>query len=233
MYSINRIGQLHLLLGGGIIYSNFLSISEDKQERILKAALRQFGLYGYKKTSTEQLAKSAGISKGMIFHYFGTKKGLYEYLVKYSMDYIRGYFTGLSDRVKDLDFVDRINVSTKTKMKAYLRKPEVFEFGTQLFLNPEELEVSKIAQTTYNEMMEFRNAEVQGVMANDASADDKILRNDMDSTKIHDYITWIVEGYTNKIIGLVKTSSLTEMDLDPFWDEFDEILEDVKKIFYK
>jgi len=48
---------------------------------ITDAALKSFGTNGYKKSSISDIATGAGISKAMIFHYFGTKKALYLYLM--------------------------------------------------------------------------------------------------------------------------------------------------------
>ncbi|GCD11605.1 hypothetical protein Ctaglu_32280 [Clostridium tagluense] len=48
---------------------------------IIDAALRTFGANGYKKASISDIAVAGGISKAMVFHYFGTKKALYLYLI--------------------------------------------------------------------------------------------------------------------------------------------------------
>lgn len=52
----------------------FLSLPMEKRNLIIDAALKSFGLHGYKKASISDIASSAGISKAMMFHYFGTKK---------------------------------------------------------------------------------------------------------------------------------------------------------------
>ena len=55
--------------------------SRDEQaratrEKITKAALELFSERGYAATSTRRIAKHAGISEGLIFHYFPNKKEL-------------------------------------------------------------------------------------------------------------------------------------------------------------
>lgn len=52
----------------------FFRLSEEKQNSIIDAALKAFGINGYKKTSVSDIAAEAGISKAMVFHYFGTKR---------------------------------------------------------------------------------------------------------------------------------------------------------------
>lgn len=48
----------------------------EKQENILQAALRLFAQQGYHATSTNKVAKAAGVSEGLIFRHFGNKDGL-------------------------------------------------------------------------------------------------------------------------------------------------------------
>ena len=48
----------------------------EKQERILKAALKLFAEQGYDSTSTSKVAKEAGVSEGLIFRHFSNKEGL-------------------------------------------------------------------------------------------------------------------------------------------------------------
>lgn len=48
----------------------------DKQEKILLAALSLFANDGYNATSTSKIAKKAGVSEGLIFRHFESKRGL-------------------------------------------------------------------------------------------------------------------------------------------------------------
>ncbi|MET7368225.1 TetR/AcrR family transcriptional regulator [Streptomyces sp. NPDC005566] len=49
----------------------------DRERLILDAAAREFGTKGYARGSTAVVAALAGISKPMIYEYFGSKDGLY------------------------------------------------------------------------------------------------------------------------------------------------------------
>lgn len=48
----------------------------DKQEQILKAALRLFTEFGFHGTPTSKIAQEAGVSNGTLFHYYKTKDEL-------------------------------------------------------------------------------------------------------------------------------------------------------------
>lgn len=53
----------------------------EKQERILQAALELFTKEGYNATSTNKVAKAAGVSEGLIFRHFENKEGLLKALM--------------------------------------------------------------------------------------------------------------------------------------------------------
>lgn len=53
----------------------------DKKDKILAAALDLFANEGYNATSTSKIAKQAGVSEGLIFRHFESKKGLLDALV--------------------------------------------------------------------------------------------------------------------------------------------------------
>lgn len=55
---------------------------------MINAALKSFALQGYLHANTDQIVKDAGISKGLLFHYFGTKLGLYSFVYEYSVRYM-------------------------------------------------------------------------------------------------------------------------------------------------
>lgn len=50
---------------------------ESTRERIIGAARDEFSRVGYRSASTNRIVSAAGVSKGLLFSYFGTKKELY------------------------------------------------------------------------------------------------------------------------------------------------------------
>lgn len=53
---------------------------EKKRELLLAAARDLFWEQGFERTSTRQIAERAGVSEGVLFHQFGSKKSLFESL---------------------------------------------------------------------------------------------------------------------------------------------------------
>ncbi len=66
----------------------FFDLKKEKQDRMINGALKIFALNGYQKASTDDIVKEAGISKGLLFHYFGSKAGLYIFVYEYSSRYM-------------------------------------------------------------------------------------------------------------------------------------------------
>ncbi len=55
--------------------------NNEKQETIIKAALEVFRNYGYSKTRMADVARKAGVSYGLVYHYFGSKEVLFDTIV--------------------------------------------------------------------------------------------------------------------------------------------------------
>src|SRR3954449_12393283 len=49
----------------------------ERRSEVIEIAIRHFGLHGYNGTSTDQVAREAGISQPYLFRLFGTKRELF------------------------------------------------------------------------------------------------------------------------------------------------------------
>ncbi|MDD3187280.1 MAG: TetR/AcrR family transcriptional regulator [Bacilli bacterium] len=59
----------------------FDNLSNDKKERILTSALKEFGRVSYEEASINQIIKNADISRGSFYMYFKDKEDLYIYIL--------------------------------------------------------------------------------------------------------------------------------------------------------
>jgi AcrR family transcriptional regulator len=55
---------------------------DERRTQILSAARRLFSERGYAAVSTTEIAAEAGVARGLLNHYFGTKRGLYLEVVR-------------------------------------------------------------------------------------------------------------------------------------------------------
>ncbi|MGC4018669.1 MAG: TetR/AcrR family transcriptional regulator [Muricomes sp.] len=71
----------------GSNFDAFHALEEEKQTRIINAALVEFSVKGYKRASTNVIAEKAQIGKGMLFYYFGSKEELFHFLCEYTIEF--------------------------------------------------------------------------------------------------------------------------------------------------
>lgn len=87
---------------GKVMNEKFFDLKKEKQDRMINAALKVFAMEGYEHASTDDIVKEAGISKGLLFHYFISKIGLYAFVYDYSVKYMMlEYSTGISREETD------------------------------------------------------------------------------------------------------------------------------------
>lgn len=66
----------------------FFDLAREKQDRMINGAVEVFAKNGYKHASTDDMVKAVGISKGLWFHYFGSKEGIYVFVYDYCVKYM-------------------------------------------------------------------------------------------------------------------------------------------------
>jgi AcrR family transcriptional regulator len=57
--------------------------AEERRRQILETALNVFGTRGFQGTSIKDIAKAAGISQGLMYHYFASKEELLKAIIEY------------------------------------------------------------------------------------------------------------------------------------------------------
>ena len=83
----------------------------ERREMVLEAAVAEFAAGGLAGTSTEDVARRAGISQPYLFRLFPTKKALFLALVERCFRRIEGAFTAAAG---DLTGDDAMTASTRS-----------------------------------------------------------------------------------------------------------------------
>lgn len=101
--------------------AKFFDLKKEKQDRMINAALKVFALNGYRHASTDDIVQEAGISKGLLFHYFGSKAGVYEFIYEYSVRYmLLELSTKVSKNESNLfEVMKQIELARMNAMKGY------------------------------------------------------------------------------------------------------------------
>lgn len=103
------------------------NIDPDKRDRIINAAIEEFASVPYEKASTNNIVKNAGISKGLLFHYFSSKKELFEALIRFVMHTLRN---AIVEKInwEERDLFERLKQATIVKLEVSRVYPHTFEF---------------------------------------------------------------------------------------------------------
>lgn len=59
------------------------------------------------------------------------------------------------------------------------------------------------------------------------------LRKDLDKTTSLKYIKWIMDGLAQELTYKLSNTNLADESFDDDWKDFDKILADLRKIFYR
>jgi len=110
----------------------FKALPQQRQDSIVAAAMGVFGAVGYKKAYISDIAEAAGISKALVFHYFGTKKALYLFLMGHTGEVLMGEMQGKQGGAST-DFFDRIIDATELKLATMARYPAMSAFLTSMY----------------------------------------------------------------------------------------------------
>ncbi|MFD1032765.1 TetR/AcrR family transcriptional regulator [Metaplanococcus flavidus] len=203
----------------------FKGLDEEKQQKILDASLKEFAEHGYDKASTNRIVKEAGIGKGMLFYYFKSKKVLYEFLAEYSLDFVvEKYFSRID--MTETDFIERLKQTAQVKFEAQTENKNVFNFLGTFMLNAD-IKLPPHIQEKYEAMQKAGNAMIY------ENVDLSLFRNDVDVEKAFKLIRWSIEGYQNELLYTLKGQNMASINFDPYWEEFFDYLEILKKSFYK
>lgn len=111
----------------------FLNLPEEKQERILTAAVKEFGQRNVREANLSNIISDAGISRGSIYQYFSNKDDLYVYVFD-TLRARRAEFVKPAFAVyKKLPFIRFFEEFYLLDSEYLLRNPSHIELGKQLY----------------------------------------------------------------------------------------------------
>ncbi|REE90578.1 TetR family transcriptional regulator [Paenibacillus taihuensis] len=129
------------------MYPAFAKLPEEKQELIMTICIEEFASNGYTNTSTDTITARAGISKGILFHYFKSKKNLYLAVVHHAMEVLIEKSLQAVDAIETTDFFDRIKEIVLAKQRVTLQYHQETEITQRVISHPPkavEAEIEKL-----------------------------------------------------------------------------------------
>lgn len=208
----------------------FERLDVAKRERILDAAFGEFAGKGYKDASTNRIAQVAGIGKGTLFYYFDNKETLFGYLIELGASRMHRYYFDQID-FSQRDFFDRMMNVAVVKSLAYPKHKATFDFIGHVLLHVAEY-------TPHYEKLPEAAGQLQERMQQIfmENIDTSMLRGDIDPEKAMELMRWSVEGFQESIMKQyadVDLTQLSESDIAPLYQEFNEYIRILKTAYYQ
>ncbi len=200
------------------------NLESKRRDAILNAALKEFATKGYDEASTNVIAKEAGISKGLMFHYVNSKKDLFLFLYDYCTDMLnKEYFSLMNFSEKDI--FERLRQSYLLQLELLQKHPWIFEFNKITAAKSDE--VNKEIEEKLKGKHTLCSETLFGLI------DESKFREGLDIETCKQLILWANIGFTNQILEDIRNAELDELDYDEIIEKLDGFFNELRKIFYK
>lgn len=194
----------------------FFDLKREKQDRIINAGLKVFAKNGYRHATTDDIVKEAGISKGLLFHYFNNKAGAYTFLMDYS---VRFLLFELSRSVKEetTDFFQLCRQIEYGKLQVLKNYPYMQAFLDKAFeeVCPEELEECETQKEVYRSKLEGYYAQ----------ASEYEFRNGTNLVQMKKLMEYVVKGIT------AENMTLDSVQPEDMYHQIDEYIDMLGRIY--
>jgi TetR/AcrR family transcriptional regulator len=108
--------------------------TSSSPERILQSALSLFSDKGYDATSVREICEASGITKPTLYHFYGSKEGVYRALVDGTLERVREDMARAVEGEESLR--ERLRRLTLTYFEAARGEPDLARFILALTHNP-------------------------------------------------------------------------------------------------
>jgi AcrR family transcriptional regulator len=198
------------------------NMNPGKRGNLIASSLEEFAKRGYQKASTNNIVKRAGVSKGLLFHYFGSKKALYDYLEEYVVALI---ISELEDKIdwEETDFFNRVKQVVWIKGTLSYRYTYLFEFFTVV-----------LAQKSTEQIYAYQDKYAPGLMQKiyTHNIDYSKFKDDLDMGKAVNIINWVFEKYSTELLAKMSNQGI-KFNYEAVEKDFNDYVEILKTAFYK
>ena len=112
----------------------FEKIPAVEQARLLQVAMGEFANNGYRRASTNTIVNAAGIPKGTLFYYFGSKKNLFFYILDNAIDDFVSFIQADKEEPPN-ELFERLLHREQVKLRFAAAHPLTFRFFAKVFLD--------------------------------------------------------------------------------------------------
>ncbi len=196
-------------------------LDPQRRDSLLNAALKEFSLQGYDNASTNVIAKEAGFSKALMFHYVGSKQELFLFTYDYFNELLdKEYYSKMDYSIKDI--FERLRTSYLLQIELIKQYPRIFDFNKLS---------AKTKSDEINKALEERESVKKTYDIFDM-IDISKFRTDLDAEKCKQFILWANIGFTNQILDSIRNSKDQKPNYDYIIATLDDYFTELRKVFY-
>lgn len=198
----------------------------EKRDRIINAAIEEFASFPYEKASTNNIVKNAGISKGLLFHYFTNKKVLYETLIRFV---VHTLYHAIAERIDwdETDLFERIKQIAIVKLDVSRCYPHMYDFLMNMLVYKKAANVEGLIELYEGYGIDF------GQMNRDLytrNVDYSRFRDQETIAETINIVRWSLEKYGEE--RLLTMGNGAFLDFEEAVKGLDHYMEILKKSFY-
>lgn len=198
----------------------FFKLPQERQDLIRNSAMVEFGEGSFKKTSADSIAKRAGVSKSLLFHYFKDKRELYLYLFQFALDVcIRQYMVKTYD-FGETDFFLALEKGQEVKMEMVRRYPGLFRFVMRAYYERDSILSPKLRKGL-NSLLESTSKDFLKRM------DVHKFKDGVDPWEVIRLLTLAAEGM------MARTGACTVEEIEVLFQEYQKYAQMLRQNLYK
>lgn len=204
--------------------TKLLNLNAERRDAILNSALKEFTSRGFDDASTNVIAKEAGISKALMFHYVSNKQELFLVVYDFFSDLLKKeYFELMNYNEKDI--FRRLRQSYILQIKLIEKYPWILEYS-KLSSMTKSSEINREIEKRKQE--EYANCYPKLFDDIDISQ----FRKELDIEKCKQIIFWSNIGFTNQLLDEICNTQNSSLDSKLIINKLDNYFDEFKKIFY-
>lgn len=199
-----------------------IDINNEKVHRIINCAYEEFSKYSFEKASTNNIIKQAGVSRGLLYHYFKDKQDLVDFLVFFS---IKITVKEMEDKIdwEEGDILNRIRQSILLKFELVNRYPYMIEF------------YQKIGDPKTISNLRVQSEDISPGLRDkfySYNIDFSQVKEGVDIEKMINVIRWTFKGKSQEYIEEIQSKGMT-FESNKLIEECDEYIKFLRAQFYK
>ena len=197
----------------------FFSLPEEKRQAIINAGYRVFSQNSYRHSPMSEIAAEAGISKGLLFHYFRNKRELYLFLWDQCAQMTIQVLTRYGCYQQDGLF-ESIERGIRAKMELIRLYPDMANFTIKAFYE-KDADVCAAIQESYHRYFNFKADQVR------VNMDPDQFVPGLDISMMYRDMYWASEGYLWEMV------QRGEVDMERMEKDFTRLLAFWKSIYLR